>query len=106
MTPTYHRDGTVTLWNAYTQTWDRARRFSDGVLSSLSPEERSRVLRHTGQRTSDDLTPEIVESLRTEAGQAGDSQMVAICDRWLGGVEAGADVSAILHTLNDAAAQR
>ena len=41
----YHRDGSVTLWNVYTQTWQRrsASRISDDVLSTLSPEERKRI---------------------------------------------------------------
>jgi hypothetical protein len=46
---TYHRDGSVTLWNVYTQQWDRSKRFSDNVLASLSEPERSRVMRHIGR---------------------------------------------------------
>jgi hypothetical protein len=45
---TYHRDGTVTLWNVYTRQWERGRAFSDDVLASLSAKERARVLRHIG----------------------------------------------------------
>jgi hypothetical protein len=43
----YHKDQSVTLWNVYTQTWQRIRasRVSDEVLSSLSPEERKRIAR-------------------------------------------------------------
>lgn len=46
---TYHRDGTVTIWNVYTQSWDRRiHRPSDEVLSSLDSRERERVIRHCG----------------------------------------------------------
>lgn len=42
---TYHRDGSVTLWDIYQQRWTRVRasRISDDVLSTLSPEERKRI---------------------------------------------------------------
>lgn len=43
----FHRDGTVTVWNVYTQQWDmRTSRPSDSVLASLSREERERVIKH------------------------------------------------------------
>jgi len=44
---TYHRDGSVTLWNVYTQDWERTSSPSDRVLSSLDADERRRVTRHT-----------------------------------------------------------
>ncbi len=47
---TYHRDGTVTYWCVYTQTWQRSGRLSDSTLATLSSQERGRVLRHTGAR--------------------------------------------------------
>lgn len=43
---TYHRDGTVTCWDLYTQTWQRTARPSDRLLATLAPTERARVLRH------------------------------------------------------------
>ena len=45
---TYHRDHTVTVWNVYTQQWERTDRPSDRVLASLSEPERARVMRHCG----------------------------------------------------------
>jgi len=43
----YHRNNTITLWNVYTQTWQRIRasRVSDEVLATLAPEERKRIAR-------------------------------------------------------------
>lgn len=46
MKMTYHRDGTVTLWNVYTQQWERLRRPSDSVLGSLNCKDRARVIKH------------------------------------------------------------
>ena len=45
---TYHRDGTVTVWDVYTQTWTRTGRPDDEVLASLDSDERDRVIRHCG----------------------------------------------------------
>jgi hypothetical protein len=44
---TFHRNGTVTLWNVYTQGWERRRaaNVADEVLASLSGSERARILR-------------------------------------------------------------
>jgi hypothetical protein len=42
----YHRDHTVTVWNVYTQQWERTSRPSDRVLASLSDQERQRIQRH------------------------------------------------------------
>lgn len=52
---TYHRDGTVTVWNCYAQSWMRAGAFSAYLLATLSPQERGRVLRHLSRsRRPDD----------------------------------------------------
>lgn len=46
---TYHRDGSVTLWDVYRQQWTRCHGVPrDEVLSSLSDDERRRVLSHLG----------------------------------------------------------
>jgi hypothetical protein len=42
----YHRDGTVTLWDVYTQQWVRTSRPSDRQLAALPSEERERTIRH------------------------------------------------------------
>lgn len=47
---TYHRDGSVTIWNVYTQSWLRTSRPSDRLLSSLMFEERERVTRHISKQ--------------------------------------------------------
>jgi hypothetical protein len=44
----FHRDGSITVWNVYTQSWERTSRPSDRVLASLEPKERDRVRRHCG----------------------------------------------------------
>jgi hypothetical protein len=43
---TLHRDGTITVWNVYRQSWERTASPSDEVLASLDPQERERVIRH------------------------------------------------------------
>lgn len=43
----YHRDGTVTYWSVYSQTWQRSSRVSDAELAAMGHDERERVLRHT-----------------------------------------------------------
>lgn len=55
---TYHRDGTVTVWDCYAQAWIyRATELSAQVLATLSPSERGRVLRHLARsRRPDDET--------------------------------------------------
>lgn len=46
-TPTLHRDGTVTFWSVYSQTWRRrVGQVENRELAAMSPEERARVLRH------------------------------------------------------------
>lgn len=54
----YHRDGTVTVWDCYAQAWiHRTRSVSDAVLTTLSPSQRARVLRHLARnRRPDDET--------------------------------------------------
>jgi len=44
---TYHRDGTVTVWNIFSQTWMRLRaeHVSDPVLASLPEADRNRINR-------------------------------------------------------------
>lgn len=43
---TFHRDGTVSFWNVYLQTWCRsaAEKIADKVLASFSVGERVRIL--------------------------------------------------------------
>lgn len=43
----YHRDGTVTYWDVYTQGWTRqaATDISDEILATLNDKERARILR-------------------------------------------------------------
>lgn len=45
MKNTYHRDGTITYWNVFSQAWERkeARIIGDSVLSSMTARERRRV---------------------------------------------------------------
>lgn len=43
---TFHRDGTVTLWNSYTQSWlhrMRPEAIGDRLLSTLNRKERERI---------------------------------------------------------------
>jgi hypothetical protein len=42
---TYHRDGTVTLWDVYEQRWLRvdASQISNQLLATLTPAERARI---------------------------------------------------------------
>lgn len=44
---TYHRDRTVTIWDVYSQSWNRTGKPSTAMLATLMPEERDRVMRHT-----------------------------------------------------------
>lgn len=43
----YHRDGSVTIWDVYSQQARRLREPSDRLLASLDEKERQRVIRHT-----------------------------------------------------------
>jgi len=49
---TYHRDGSVTLWNVFEQRWVRVRasRTPDEILATLSPEERKRIAKIAARR--------------------------------------------------------
>lgn len=48
---TYHRDHSATVWDVYTQSWQRYYQHpSDAVLASLSDRERERVMRHVPAR--------------------------------------------------------
>jgi hypothetical protein len=44
---TYHRDGTITLWDIYRQQWRRipAAEVTDRLLATLPPRERERIQR-------------------------------------------------------------
>ena len=44
---TYHRDGSVTLWDVYRQQWMRYSAVPDSVLASLCASERWKVMAHT-----------------------------------------------------------
>ena len=39
----FHRDGTFTVWNVFTQQWERTSKPSDRVLASLPKPERKRI---------------------------------------------------------------
>lgn len=51
---TYHRDGTVTIWDVYAQSWTRTRHPSNAILASLDRRERKRVMRHCDIADDDD----------------------------------------------------
>ena len=44
----FHRDATVTLWDVYTQSWERTGRPTAAQLAALSPAEREQVQKHVG----------------------------------------------------------
>ena len=43
---TFHRDGSVTFWNVYTQLWETcdSSSISDSILASLPANERERII--------------------------------------------------------------
>lgn len=41
-----HRDGSVTVWDVYTQSWQRGTSLSDRVSASLTAGQRARITRH------------------------------------------------------------
>jgi len=45
----FHRDGSITLWDVYTQAWERTSRPSDRQLAAMPEGERERAIRHTGR---------------------------------------------------------
>jgi len=51
---TFHRDGTVTLWHVYTQSWRRfwPEHISDETLATLSHKERERIARMIARRAA------------------------------------------------------
>jgi hypothetical protein len=49
---TFHRDGSITVWDVYEQRWRRTSRPDDEILASLSVKERERVEKHIS-RTRD-----------------------------------------------------
>jgi hypothetical protein len=52
---TYHRNGDVTVWNCMTGQWERGNSPSDRLFSTMSYDERNRVLRHTTYLTRREL---------------------------------------------------
>lgn len=44
---TYHRDGTVTIWDCLRQLWMRGNNPSDELLATLGSDEREKVIKHT-----------------------------------------------------------
>ena len=46
---TFHRDGTITFWDVYAQSWERTSAPADRDLASMGPRVRARVLRHLGR---------------------------------------------------------
>jgi hypothetical protein len=50
---TLHADGTVTLWDVFTQSWDRrTRSVSHEVLASLTAAEREAIIAHIAERVA------------------------------------------------------
>ena len=43
---TFHRDGTVTIWDCISEQWVRVGTLSDELSSTLSETERRKVKRH------------------------------------------------------------
>jgi hypothetical protein len=50
---TYHRDGTITIWNCIDAQWERGANLSDELLSTLSREEWARVMAHINPAHAD-----------------------------------------------------
>lgn len=86
---TYHRDGTVTLWDVLTQSWRRLRRVPDAVLATLDGQERERVIRHTA--VADPVALKALRALRDRL----DEPSTAALARRLGCSRA--DLSQLLH---------
>jgi hypothetical protein len=51
---TFHRDGTVTVWDAHAQQWTRTAFPSSELLATLMPLEREKVMRHIEAQFNDD----------------------------------------------------
>lgn len=45
---TFHRDGTITIWDCFARQWLRGDNPSDLLLSTCDDKERARIIRHTG----------------------------------------------------------
>ena len=44
---TYHRDGTVTVWDCLQQLWVRGNNPSDELLATLGSDELEKIIKHT-----------------------------------------------------------
>lgn len=51
---TFHRDGTITVWDVYTQSWWRvsAGAIDDRTLATLNQKERARIARMIARRAA------------------------------------------------------
>lgn len=47
-----HHDGTITVWDVYTQSWTRTAQPRDEVLASLPPVTRERIIAHLTKHTA------------------------------------------------------
>lgn len=45
----FHRDGSITLWDVYTQSWARTARPTNQQLAAMPDAERDRAIRHTSR---------------------------------------------------------
>ena len=45
----FHRDGSITLWDVYTQAWERTSRPSNAQLAAMPSNDRDRAIRHTAR---------------------------------------------------------
>ena len=45
----FHRDGSVTLWDVYTQSWTRTGNPTDAQLAAMPSNDRDRAIRHTAR---------------------------------------------------------
>ena len=64
---TYHRDHSVTLWDVYTQSWQRTSDPSDEMLAAMEPADRRRVCRHILANRSAESVSGIDDILRESA---------------------------------------
>jgi hypothetical protein len=65
-----HRDGTVTVWSVYTQTWHRhVAHVGDADQAALSAEERGRVQAHLAASRQGATSDEVSMMLDDEAGR-------------------------------------
>lgn len=63
---TYHRDGTVTIWDCRQQSWVRVASLSDGLSATLLEPERSRVERHLALQSRHGSAKKVDEALWDE----------------------------------------